>query len=98
MKSAATNLPLAHSNTAKRNTPTTPCNCSKAIKYICSQTAMQINLAGREARNLKKRFRQLLLSIAELPMQKQRTELHKLVQWKGTEEQVDDILVPGIRI
>ena len=48
---------------------------------------------------LKKRFRQLLLSIAELPMKEQRTELHKSwVQWKGTEEQVDDILVLGIRI
>ena len=48
---------------------------------------------------LKKRFRQLLLSIAELPMHDQRTELHKSwVQWKGTEEQVDDILVLGIRI
>ncbi len=48
---------------------------------------------------LKKRFRQLLLSIAELPMHEQRTELHKSwVQWKGTEEQVDDILVLGMRI
>lgn len=48
---------------------------------------------------LKKRFRQLLLSISELPMSEQRTELHKSwVQWKGTEDQVDDILVIGLKV
>ena len=47
---------------------------------------------------LKKRFRQVLLSICHLPMVEQRSEIHKTwVQWKGTEEQVDDILVMGIR-
>ena len=46
-----------------------------------------------------KRFRELLLKVHELPMQKQKNSLLKAYEdWKGDFEQVDDILVIGIRI
>jgi serine phosphatase RsbU (regulator of sigma subunit)/HAMP domain-containing protein len=44
-------------------------------------------------------FRNLLLNIHQLPMEKQKEELDRtLEEWKGPEEQVDDILVIGVRI
>lgn len=47
---------------------------------------------------LRKRFRALLQEIAQLPMIEQKATLHRTwVQWKGAEEQVDDIQVIGIR-
>ncbi len=46
-----------------------------------------------------KRFRELLLQVHKLPMQKQKESLIKAYEgWKGDCEQVDDILVIGIRI
>lgn len=48
---------------------------------------------------LKKRFRELLLEIHALPMEQQEQKLHEtLVTWKKGHEQVDDILVIGIRV
>jgi serine phosphatase RsbU (regulator of sigma subunit) len=45
-----------------------------------------------------KRFRELLLEISELPMPVQRQELQKVFfEWKGDNEQTDDILVMGFR-
>jgi serine phosphatase RsbU (regulator of sigma subunit)/CHASE3 domain sensor protein len=44
-------------------------------------------------------FRNLLLQIHKLPMDKQKEELDRtLEEWKGSEEQVDDILVIGVKI
>jgi len=46
-----------------------------------------------------KQFRDLLLNIHNLPMKKQKAFLEEnIVKWKGDYEQVDDILVIGIRI
>ena len=46
-----------------------------------------------------KKFRELLLQVHKLPMQKQKESLIKAYEdWKGDCEQVDDILVIGIRI
>ena len=48
---------------------------------------------------LSKRFRELLLQIHKLPMKEQKESLIKVYEeWKGDLEQVDDILVIGIRI
>ena len=48
---------------------------------------------------LKKRFRELLLEIHALPMEQQEIKLHEtLVTWKKGHEQVDDILVVGVRV
>jgi len=46
-----------------------------------------------------KPFKRLLLENSNLPMVEQRELLYKtFMEWKGTEEQVDDIVVLGIRI
>jgi serine phosphatase RsbU (regulator of sigma subunit)/F0F1-type ATP synthase assembly protein I len=46
-----------------------------------------------------KQFRDLLLSIKDMDMRRQKEVLHeKIEQWKGSFEQVDDILVIGVRI
>ncbi len=46
-----------------------------------------------------KRFRQLLLSIKDYPMLEQKTRIEKAFDdWKGPIEQIDDVLVIGIRV
>jgi serine phosphatase RsbU (regulator of sigma subunit)/HAMP domain-containing protein len=48
---------------------------------------------------MRKRFRELLLEISHLPMPEQKWRLmDTLDRWQGNQEQVDDILVIGIRI
>lgn len=47
----------------------------------------------------RKRFRNLLLSITEMKMETQKNELHLTYQnWKGKQEQIDDICVVGIKV
>ena len=47
----------------------------------------------------KAKFREFVLSIAELPMDQQQIELlHYHESYRGAEEQVDDIGVVGIRV
>ena len=55
---------------------------------------------GPEGKKYKyRRFRHLLLAIHQLPMAKQHEYLEKsILNWKGNLDQVDDILVIGIRI
>jgi phosphoserine phosphatase RsbU/P len=46
-----------------------------------------------------KKFEELLLQINSLPMEDQKEELHKkLYEWMGVNDQVDDILVIGVRV
>ena len=46
-----------------------------------------------------KQFRETLLSIKDLPMEDQRLALDsKIETWKGSYEQVDDILIIGVQI
>ena len=46
-----------------------------------------------------KRFKELLLSIHEKGMQEQKEIIHKsITDWKGSQPQVDDICVIGIRV
>jgi serine phosphatase RsbU (regulator of sigma subunit)/Tfp pilus assembly protein PilF len=46
-----------------------------------------------------KKFREILLSIQHLSMEKQEAELERIFsEWKGNREQVDDVLVIGIRV
>ena len=48
---------------------------------------------------LHKRFKELLIEICELPMEKQREMLEqKLEDWKKSADQTDDIIVLGFRI
>jgi serine phosphatase RsbU (regulator of sigma subunit)/ligand-binding sensor domain-containing protein len=55
---------------------------------------------GPEGKKYKyRRFRHLLLAVHQLPLEKQMEFLKKsILEWKGDQEQVDDILVMGIRI
>ncbi len=47
----------------------------------------------------RKRFRNLLLSVNEFPMEKQREELlFQFNNWKGKQTQIDDVCVIGVRI
>ena len=47
----------------------------------------------------RQRFRNLLLSLNDMPMNKQKKELSfSFDNWKGQQEQVDDICVIGLRI
>jgi serine phosphatase RsbU (regulator of sigma subunit) len=46
-----------------------------------------------------KQFRQLLLSIQNLSMEEQKTYLNNTIEaWRGKHEQVDDILIIGMRV
>lgn len=48
---------------------------------------------------MRKQFRSMLLSIAHLSMEEQKLKVGQILdQWRGDQEQVDDILVIGIRV
>lgn len=55
---------------------------------------------GAEGKKFRtKNFKDLLLSIHEKPMQEQRQILEETFDaWKGDHEQVDDVLIIGVRI
>ncbi len=55
---------------------------------------------GPKGKKFKYRpFQELLLRNSSLPMEKQRTELERIIlEWRGELEQVDDVLVIGIRL
>ncbi len=46
-----------------------------------------------------KRLRELLLSIHQKPIGEQETILNKTIEdWKGDKEQIDDILIMGVKM
>jgi serine phosphatase RsbU (regulator of sigma subunit) len=48
---------------------------------------------------MRKNFKQMLLGVAHLPMAEQKWRIiETLDQWMGDQEQIDDILVIGVRI
>lgn len=57
---------------------------------------------GNESKRQKyqpRKFRELLVSLQELPMERQKEKLEQnLAEWQGRYSQVDDILIMGIRI
>ena len=54
---------------------------------------------GYEGKKFKfRRFRHLLLNISQLPLDNQKDYLHESIEnWRGAHEQVDDLLVIGIK-
>lgn len=54
---------------------------------------------GSEGKKFKfRRFRHLLLNIHKLPLEEQKKQLHETINdWRGAQEQVDDILIIGIK-
>lgn len=69
------------------------------IVYIFSDGYVD-QFGGEQGKKmLSKRLREFLISIKNLPMQDQGNELEKYFDnWKGNMEQVDDVLLIGIRI
>ena len=57
-------------------------------------------IGGEGAKKLMtKRFKQLVMDNRTMPMDQQGKELRKyLAKWQGVHEQMDDILVIGLRI
>jgi serine phosphatase RsbU (regulator of sigma subunit) len=57
-------------------------------------------LGGEDRKSFRsERFRRLLLEIHHLPMTEQKKELlRRIEEWKGNIEQIDDILIAGIRL
>mgnify|MGYP000450753477 CR=1 FL=1 len=48
---------------------------------------------------MKKKFKELLLSISDKPFSEQEEILNsQLVNWKGNNEQTDDVLVIGVKV
>ena len=46
-----------------------------------------------------KKLKELLLKIYDLPVNEQQIKLkNEFIRWKGTEEQVDDVLLIGVKI
>jgi serine phosphatase RsbU (regulator of sigma subunit) len=60
----------------------------------------QDQFGGEKGKKFKVRpFKNLLISIADLPMQEQKEILNnKFADWKGEEEQVDDVCIIGVRV
>ena len=69
------------------------------VLYL-STDGYQDQFGGKQGKKFKiSRFKKLLLEIHDLPMQEQQDELlNRFNSWKGDNEQVDDVLVAGIRI
>lgn len=69
------------------------------IVYIFSD-GFADQFGGPDGKKYKyRRFRHLLLNLHQLPMEKQHEILeNNVMEWRGEQEQVDDILVIGIKI
>lgn len=69
------------------------------VVYIFSD-GLADQFGGEKGKKFKyKRLRELLLSIHSLPMDEQKELLdRKFEEWKGNFEQVDDVLVIGVRV
>lgn len=69
------------------------------IFYIFSD-GFHDQLGGSKIKKmLKKRFRELLLENCKLPMPEQRTALiDSFDKWRGSYEQIDDVLVIGVKV
>jgi len=71
---------------------------SGAVLYMFSD-GYSDQLGSEGGKFLSKNFKNLLTGISHLPMEEIKETLHKThLEWRGEEEQVDDISVVGIRI
>ncbi|MCB9175001.1 MAG: SpoIIE family protein phosphatase, partial [Flavobacteriales bacterium] len=60
----------------------------------------QDQFGGENGKKFKvKPFKTFLISISHLPMNKQKEKIEEtFINWKGKEEQVDDVCIVGIKI
>ncbi len=72
----------------------------KGDTFYISSDGYADQFGGTEGRKfMSKKYKELLLTIWDKPMQEQKEILNKAhLDWKGEHEQVDDILVMGVRI
>lgn len=72
----------------------------KGVSYYLLSDGYSDQFGGKNGRKfLKKNLKKLILEVQGLPMKEQRDLLEKrLDDWMGSHEQVDDILIMGIRI
>ncbi|MEO1652912.1 MAG: SpoIIE family protein phosphatase [Bacteroidota bacterium] len=68
--------------------------------FYLTSDGFQDQFGGPEGRKyLKKRFRELLLEVSHLSMQRQKETLENALEdWKGLRPQTDDVLVIGIKV
>ena len=69
------------------------------IIYIFSDGYADQFGGSRGKKFMYRQFREVLMQIRTLPMEEQKKELEQIMEnWKGTYEQVDDVLVIGVKI
>lgn len=67
--------------------------------YICSDGYADQFGGPRGKKFMANKFRHLLLEIHSFPIQEQKIKLDQAIEaWRGTQEQVDDILVMGVKV
>lgn len=72
---------------------------SDDILYLFSDGYIEQFGGENDKRFTQRRFRKLLIDIHNKPMPKQKELLEKaLAEWQGKTEQIDDILVMGVRM
>ena len=72
----------------------------KTAKAVFSSSAAHVELGGEKGKKyMIKNLKELLLKIAHLPMLEQEQKLaEEFDKWKGSNEQVDDVCIMGVRI
>jgi serine phosphatase RsbU (regulator of sigma subunit) len=72
----------------------------KGDVFYMASDGYEDQFGGPDGKKFKsKRFKQMLLEIHELPMQKQKETIEVMFEeWKGELKQVDDIVVIGVRL
>jgi tetratricopeptide (TPR) repeat protein len=75
-------------------------NLSGPINFYLSSDGFVDQFGEKTGKKfLSKRFQELLQSISHLPMKEQQERIEKeFTSWKGNLEQVDDVLVMGVRV
>jgi hypothetical protein len=61
---------------------------------------MPDQFGGKDGKKLKiARLKKLIESISKMPMEEQKAEMNKFYfEWKGTFDQVDDVLLMGVKV
>ena len=84
----------------KKYFETTPIKLKKGDQFYLFSDGYTDQFGGDNVKKFnRKRFRNLLQSISELKMTKQKEEIiHSFRNWKGIQEQIDDVTLLGVRI
>lgn len=95
---AADKMPVGQSDTTNGFTLNKTEVAAGASLYLFTDGFAGQPGAGKDKMN-QKTLEEKLIAVSSLAMQEQKTELEKFFdEWKGSQEQVDDVLVVGVRI